>query len=187
MRVFNRTVIIVSPSSSATKHRRAWTAHTKLTEPRGVPSSCRATYVVVVSGNKFPKINIELRIISQRKTSITMSRIQSRASCFRCWLAGEAWETFEVVAWPGRVGPSVSAMAASPNSATRSHSSSVATPDAIFDEPIDNIGCTHISPLLADTTERDPLLKRFRRVVTWKAQRTHEALHSAKRRKVCYS
>jgi hypothetical protein len=76
-------------------------------------------------------------------------------------------------------------MAVSPNTATRSRSSSAATPDAIFDEPTDNIGCSHISALLADPTESDPLLKRFRRVVTWKAQRTHEALHSAKRRKVC--
>jgi len=77
-------------------------------------------------------------------------------------------------------------MAASPNTATRSRSSSAATPDAISDDPIDNIGCSHISVLLEDPTESDPLLKRFRRVVTWKAQRTHEALHSAKRRKVCH-
>jgi ubiquitin carboxyl-terminal hydrolase 22/27/51 len=75
-------------------------------------------------------------------------------------------------------------MAASPNSATRSHSSSAATPDGLFDEAVDNTGCTHISALLADSAESDPLLKRFRSVVTWKAQRTHEALHSAKRRKV---
>jgi ubiquitin carboxyl-terminal hydrolase 22/27/51 len=80
-------------------------------------------------------------------------------------------------------------MAASPNSATRSRSSSAASPDPIFDEhepePIDSIGyCTHISALLADPTESEPLLNRFRRVVTWKARRTHEALHSAKRRKV---
>jgi hypothetical protein len=79
-------------------------------------------------------------------------------------------------------------MAASPNSATRSRSSSAATPDGIFDEPepelTDNIGCSHISALLADPTESEPLLNTFRRVVTWKARRTHDALHSAKRRKV---
>jgi hypothetical protein len=75
-------------------------------------------------------------------------------------------------------------MAASPNSATRSRSSS----DAVFDEPdpesVDNTACSHILALLADPTESEPLLKTFRRVVTWKARRTHEALHSAKRRKV---
>jgi hypothetical protein len=71
-------------------------------------------------------------------------------------------------------------MAASPNS----HSSSAGTPDGLFDEATDSTGCTHISALLADFTESDTLLKRFRRVVTWKAQRTHDALHSAKRRKV---
>ncbi|KAN0123099.1 cysteine proteinase, partial [Russula decolorans] len=54
----------------------------------------------------------------------------------------------------------------------------------LFDEATDSTGCTHISALLADFTESDTLLKRFRRVVTWKAQRTHDALHSAKRRKV---
>ncbi|KAH9991013.1 hypothetical protein BJV77DRAFT_1009515 [Russula vinacea] len=75
-------------------------------------------------------------------------------------------------------------MAASPNSATRSQASSAATPDGLFDEAVDNTGCTHISALLADSAESEPLLKRFRSVVTWKAQRTHEALHSAKRRKV---
>jgi len=74
-------------------------------------------------------------------------------------------------------------MAASPNSATRSRSSS----DAIFDEPdpesVYNTGCSHALALLADSTESEPL-KTFRRVVTWKARRTHEALHSPKRRKV---
>ena len=85
------------------------------------------------------------------------------------------------VAWPGRVPPNGSAMAASPNSA---HSSSAATPDGLFDEATDNTGCTHISALLADSADRDPVLNRFRRVVTWKTQRTHEALHPAKRRKV---
>ncbi|KAF8502664.1 hypothetical protein F5888DRAFT_1800198 [Russula emetica] len=71
-------------------------------------------------------------------------------------------------------------MAASPNS----HSSSAGTPDGLFEEATDDTGCTHISALLADPTESDPLLKRFRRLVAWKAQRTHDALHSAKRRKV---
>ncbi|KAI0272101.1 hypothetical protein BGY98DRAFT_1002523 [Russula aff. rugulosa BPL654] len=73
------------------------------------------------------------------------------------------------------------AMAVSPNN---SHSSSAGTPDGLFDEATDNTGCTHISALLADPTESDPLLKRFRSLVSWKAQRTHDALHSAKRRKV---
>ena len=72
-------------------------------------------------------------------------------------------------------------MAASPNN---SHSSSAATPDGLFDEASDNTGCTHISALLADSTESGPLLKRFRGLVSWKAQRTHDALHAAKRRKV---
>ena len=84
------------------------------------------------------------------------------------------------VASPGRVAPSASPMAASPNS----HSSSAATPDGLFEEATDNANCTHISALLADPTESNSLLKTFRRVVTWKAQRTHDALHSAKRRKV---
>ena len=138
--VFNRTVIIVSPSSSATKQH--------------------------------------LCLDPQRSTQLGPR-----------W-AAQAWEGFDIVASPARVTPNASrrlAMAASPNSATRSRSSSAATPDAIFDEPIDNIGCSHISALLADPTESNPLLKRFRRVVTWKAQRTHEALHSPKRRKVCHS
>ncbi|KAH9958065.1 hypothetical protein BC827DRAFT_1222024 [Russula dissimulans] len=65
-----------------------------------------------------------------------------------------------------------------------SHSSSAATPDGLFDEPADNNGCTHISALLADPIESEPLLKNYRRVVTWKARRTHEALHSVKRRKL---
>ena len=72
-------------------------------------------------------------------------------------------------------------MAVSPNN---SHSSSAGTPDGLFDEATDNTGCTHISALLADPTESDPLLKRFRSLVSWKAQRTHDSLHSAKRRKV---
>ncbi|KAI0250551.1 hypothetical protein BJV78DRAFT_1218500 [Lactifluus subvellereus] len=63
---------------------------------------------------------------------------------------------------PGRACPiAFFAMAASPNSVTRSHSSSAATPDGL-----------------------DPLLKTFRRAIVWKAQRTHDTLHSAKRRKV---
>jgi hypothetical protein len=82
---------------------------------------------------------------------------------------------------PGRVAPYAIAMAASPNN---SHSSFAATPDGLFEEATDNSGCTHISALLADPTESDPLLKRFRSLVSWKAQRTHDALHSAKRRKV---
>jgi hypothetical protein len=94
---------------------------------------------------------------------------------------------FRHVASPGRVVPNVSPMAASPNSATRSRSSS----DAIFDEPdpesVYNTGCSHTLALLADPTESNPLLKTFRRVVTWKARRTHEALHSPKRRKVSLS
>jgi hypothetical protein len=72
-------------------------------------------------------------------------------------------------------------MAASPNN---SRSSSAGTPDGLFDEATDSTGCTHISALLADPAESDPLLKRFRSLVAWKAQRTHDALHSAKRRKV---
>ncbi|KAH9010113.1 hypothetical protein EDB85DRAFT_2053774 [Lactarius pseudohatsudake] len=75
-------------------------------------------------------------------------------------------------------------MAASPNSATRSRTSSPATPDGLFDESIDTSRCSHISTLLSDTAESEPVLKTFRRAVAWKAQRTHDALHSAKRRKV---
>lgn len=84
----------------------------------------------------------------------------------------------------GPLSPNAFAMAASPNSATRSRSSSAATPDGLFDEATDSTGCTHFSTLLADSAESDPLLKRFRSVVAWKAQRTHDALHAAKRRKV---
>ncbi|KAI9463201.1 hypothetical protein BJY52DRAFT_1253633 [Lactarius psammicola] len=75
-------------------------------------------------------------------------------------------------------------MAASPNSATRSRTSSPATPDGLFEETIDTSSCSHISTLLSDTAESEPVLKTFRRAVAWKAQRTHDALHSAKRRKV---
>ena len=75
-------------------------------------------------------------------------------------------------------------MATSPNSATRSRTSSPATPDGLFEETIDSSSCSHISNLLSDTAESEPVLKTFRRAVAWKAQRTHDALHSAKRRKV---
>ncbi|KAI0259604.1 hypothetical protein BC834DRAFT_833247 [Gloeopeniophorella convolvens] len=75
-------------------------------------------------------------------------------------------------------------MAASPNSATRSHSSSPATADGLFDEPTDPNRCSHIAAVLADPSEGAALLKKFRGVVSWKAQRSHEALHAAKRRKI---
>ena len=74
-------------------------------------------------------------------------------------------------------------MAASPDLATRPRTSSPATPYGLFEEPIDTTSCSHISTLLSDTAEREPVLETFRHAV---AQRTHDALHSAKRRKVCY-
>ena len=96
---------------------------------------------------------------------------------------GKRWK----VRTSGITGPRCSecvSTAASPNSATRSRSSS----DAIFNEPdpesVDNIGCSRTLALLADPTESGPLFKTFRNVVTWKPRRTHEALHSPKRRKV---
>ena len=140
---FNKSVIIVSPSSSATKQAPVPRTRTR-------PTHTHNTH--------------------------TTHSTRSAPSCVR---------TFRHRGITGPCDSECLSMAASPNTATRSRSSSAATPDAISDDPIDNIGCSHISALLADPTESDPLLKRFRRVVTWKAQRTHEALHSAKRRKVC--
>ena len=118
--------------------------------------------------------SLTLRDEGENKTN---SRKERRTAWQRGRLRGN--NTSRFVAWPGRVAPNATAMA-SPNS----HSSSAATPDGLFEEATENTGCTHISALLAGSTESDPLLKRFRRVVSWKAQRTHDALHSAKRRKV---
>jgi hypothetical protein len=187
--VFNRTTIIVSTSSSATKHPRAWTAgYTKLTpqreesgrvistlyEPR-ILLSCQR----IAPDSEYPEINTFCQHPAGSGSSLASwcSGAKHVGNFRHCGITG-----------PARVVPNVSPMAASPNSATRSRSSSAATPDGIFDEPepesIDNISCSHISALLADPTESEPLLNTFRRVVTWKARRTHDALHSAKRRKV---
>jgi hypothetical protein len=110
--------------------------------------------------------------LNQRERTLFTARVRS------------PWESNSSCGTPGPYSPNASAMAVSPNSATRSRSSSAATPDGLFEEATDSTGCTHISALLADSAESDPQLKRYRSVVTWKAQRTHDALHSAKRRKV---
>ncbi|TFY65623.1 hypothetical protein EVG20_g5463 [Dentipellis fragilis] len=44
--------------------------------------------------------------------------------------------------------------------------------------------CPHISAALADPLQRQQLTHKFKSAVAWSAQRTHDAIHPAKRRKV---
>ena len=87
-----------------------------------------------------------------------------------------------MIGWPGTA--SRDGRSAIANFESRIRTSSPATPDGLFEETIDASNCPHISNLLSDAAESEPVLKTFRRAVAWKAQRTHDALHSTKRRKV---
>lgn len=52
------------------------------------------------------------------------------------------------------------------------------------EDGLDPQRCPHLAEAFADDTERSRLIKKYKSVVAWKAQRLHETIHPAKRQKI---